>query len=153
MLYKMKLCRPKNLEEARNNDSYYHCRNGIFQQDSLEVVDNLIVNEKFFPKKYVTEIVTGKKLPLLRMEILLMDRKYSYSLEGIEDAPLFLFYIRQNRLNIPENDIFSKEEVTERTLTEYKDTHCLPLWNHVLERYQNEAEQQEEFVLKKVQSR
>ena len=80
MLYKMKLCRPKNLEEASNNDSYYHCCHGIFQQDALEIVDNLIVNEKIFHKQYVTEIVTGMKIPLLRMEILLMDRRYFYSL-------------------------------------------------------------------------
>ena len=141
MLYKMKLCRPKNLEEARNNDSYYHCRNGIFQQDAIEIVDNLIVNEKFFRKKYVTEIVTGMKLPLLWMEILLIDRKYSYSLNGIENAPLFLFYIRQNKLNIPENDLFAREEVTEKTITEYKDQHFEKSWEETLKEYQEFSQQ------------
>ena len=147
MLYKMKLCRPKNLEEARNNDSYYHCRNGIFQQDAVEIVDNLIVNEKFFRKKYVTELVTGMKIPLLWMEILMVDRKFSYSLEGLEDAPLFLFYIRQNKLSIPENEIFSRELVTEKTITEYKDQHFGKSWEETLQQYQDGS--QESLTLSK----
>ncbi len=147
MLYKMKLCRPKNLEEARENDNYYHCCHGIFQQDAIEVVDNLIVNEKFFHKKYVTEIVTGMKLPLLRMNVLLMDRKYSYTLEGMQDASLFLFYICQNKLNISENSIFSREEVTERTITEYKDQHFGKSWEETLQEYQDLS--QENLILSK----
>ena len=135
----MKLCRPKNLEEARGNDKYYHCRNGIFQKDALEVVDHLIVNERFFHKRYVTEIVTGMKIPLLWMEIILLDRKYSYTLQGMEDASLFLFYIRQNQLNIPENNIFSREEVTEKIIEEYKDQHFGKSWEETLEGYQNDS--------------
>ena len=147
MLYKMKLCRPKNLEEARNSDNYYHCRNVIFQQDAIEIVDHLIVNEKFFRKKYVTELVTGMKIPLLWMEILMVDRKFSYSLEGLEDAPLFLFYIRQNKLSIPENEIFSRELVTEKTITEYKDQHFGKSWEDTLQQYQDYS--QESLTLSK----
>ena len=143
----MKLCRPKNIEEAKKNVTYYRCRNGIFQQEVLEVVDNLIVNENFFRKKYVTEIVTGMKLPLLRMEILLLDREYSYSLEGMEDAPLFLFYIRQNKLNIPENNLFAREEVTEKIITEYKDQHFGKSWEEMLKEYHDCS--QKDLVLSK----
>ena len=87
------------------------------------------------------------KIPLLWMEIILVDRKFSYSLEGLEEAPLFLFYIRQNKLNIPENSIFSREAVTEKILTEYQEQHFGKSWEETLKQYQEAS--QEDLVLSK----
>ncbi len=152
-MYKMKLCRPANLKEYLQNPDYFHTHEGVLDNNLLIEIEDLIVNESFFNKNYVTEIISGFRIPSINLTIDYKDEHFGYCVYGENKEPYFAFTtIDANPKKA--NQTFYKKSVSKEECQEYIETHTSfgkEYWMNYLNLLFQEERRRKQIVLRKIE--
>ena len=136
MIYKMNLCKPKDLKASLLDWRYFAPKNGVFYPENLIfILDEILV----YPSKkkgYVEEILTNIPIPYLEVEIEKHDssyeKNYYYELKGRLKDGIYAFSVYKKNPYTKEDECFKEVLATPEEVFDYYTKHELGEWRDYL---------------------